>query len=727
MARVSWKLRRRLALVLCLFFLLFFSLILRLSFLQVISADELAEKGSSQQLREIPVEAERGRIFDRNGNVLALSVSCDSVYARPTEISADKAAAIASALGDILGKDEKSILKKLTSGRSFEWIARKIDEERAKAVRKADLDGIGLTTETKRSYPQAMLACHVLGFVGIDNQGLEGIEAIRDGELSGRNGAVLARYDSHGKEIAGSVKTYQEPTSGSSLVLTIDENIQFFCERELDAVMNGSVAPKGVSAIVMDPANGEILALACRPGYDPNEYGSYESALWRNTSVSDFYEPGSTAKILTMSAALEENVVSEKDTFYDRGFINVGKVKIRCWSSKPHGSETFVEVAENSCNPAFVEVGQRIDADDPLTFYRYLKSFGIGQLTGIPLPGESSGSLRVYANAADVNSVDIANMYIGQGYGVTMIQLVTAVSAAVNGGKLMEPHLVKSIIREDGETVEEIKPKVIRRVISAKTSRRVRAVLESVVANGTGNKAYIPGYRVGGKTGTAQKFIDGSYSKSKYVASFIGIAPMNDPALVCLVVIDEPGSYPVYGGTIAAPVAGAIMEDALVYLGVESQFGVEEAEKLQKEAEEKGETPDLPDLSSATVMVPSVIGLSAEEAKTILTDIGFEVRLTGSGGEVTSQTPGVLSEVKEGSTILLTLGETTGSSFEVPDLGGMNLLEAEQICSALGLVFIPDGNGCCVDQSLKAGSSAVRGDMITVTFKEKTDERSTFD
>ncbi|MBQ2764309.1 MAG: stage V sporulation protein D [Firmicutes bacterium] len=567
-ARIPRYIRMRNLWIFFLFALLFLLLFGRLFYLHTFAAEDLSEKARDQQMREVPVEAERGDILDRNGELLAVSVSVSSVYAMPTEIAKEDAPAIASELGSVLGLEEDTILKKITSGRSFEWIARKIDDDLAQQVELADLKGIGLTTETRRSYPNNELACHVLGFVGIDNQGLEGIEAIRDDVLTGTDGFILMSYDSHGKAIAGSTETYCEPTQGRGLRLTLDENIQYFCERELDALMSSSVDPKGATAIVMDPNSGEILALASRPGYDPNAFGDYDPSLWRKTALTDFYEPGSTAKILTMSAAIEEGAVTEEDRFYDRGYISVGKVKIRCWAHTPHGSETFVEVAENSCNPAFVEVGQRIDSDDALTFYRYLKNFGIGQKTGLPLPGESGGSLRSYQKPEDVNAVDIANMYIGQGYGVTPIQLITAVSAAVNGGILYEPHLVSAVLDEKGQVAQEIEPKKIRRVISEETSRRVCAILESVVANGTGKNAYIEGFRVGGKTGTAQKFVDGAYSKSKYVASFIGIAPMDDPQVVCLVVIDEPGSYPVYGGTIAAPVCRGILEDTLLYLGV---------------------------------------------------------------------------------------------------------------------------------------------------------------
>ena len=713
--RVPRRLKKRMVWIFLLFSVLFFMLFGRLFYLQTFASDELEEKGLDQQMREVPVEAERGEITDRNGNTLAVSVSVESVYASPTEIDPEEAPEIAEKLSAILNLDEETILKKLTSGRSFEWLKRKTDDETTAKIRDAALPGIGLTTETKRSYPNHELACHVLGFVGIDNQGLEGLEAMRDSVLRGTDGHILAQYDSHGQEIAGSAQTYVEPEAGNGLQLTIDENIQYFCERELDAVMNSSVNPKGVTAIVMDPDTGEILALASRPGYNPNHYGDYDPSLWRNTAVSDFYEPGSTAKILTMGAALEEGAVDEDDRFYDRGFVTVGKVKIRCWSRTPHGSETFVEVAENSCNPAFVEVGQRLDKKDSLTFYRYLKNFGIGQMTGIPLPGESGGSLRAYEKQEDVNAVDIANMYIGQGYGVTPIQLITAVSAAVNGGTLMEPHLVKAVLNEDGSVKEEIKPKKVRRVISEETSQRVCRILESVVANGTGNKAYIPGYRVGGKTGTAQKFVDGSYSKTKYVASFIGAAPMDDPEVVCLLVIDEPGSYPIYGGTIAAPVCKRILEDTLVYLGVEPQLTSEEAAALEEEAGEPAEY----------VTVPSVTGLFPEEAAAVLEDAGFEIRIEGSGRSVVSQTPAVLEEALKGSTVLITLGDSAESSVVLPDLTGKRLLEVGQIMESLGLVFVYEGSGTAVSQTPAAGTAVRRGEAVTVKFEEDPNDKIT--
>lgn len=705
--RIFWILMLLLFLFLCVFF--------RLFYLQVVASEDLKEKAEEQQMREVPVEAGRGTIFDRNGKVVAISVSVDSVYASPTQIDKAEAPAIAKALAETLSLDEEKVLAKLTSNRGYEWIKRKISEEESEALRKYDFDGIGFTAETERKYPNGTLASNILGFVGIDNQGLEGIEAVKDETLIGSNGSILAQYDSHGKEIAASVRRYAAPKEGKGLVLTIDENIQYFCERELDALVNSAVKPKGATILMMEPKSGEILALATRPNYDPNHFGDYDSSTWRNSAISDFYEPGSTAKILTLSAALEEGVVTESDTFYDSGSITVGKTKIRCWG-KPHGSETLVEVAENSCNPAFVSIGQRIDDEDDRTFYRYLKAFGMGKKTGISLTGESSGSLRDLEAADSVNPLDVANMYIGQGYGVTALQLVTAVSAAVNGGNLMEPHLVKAVKDSEGNVVETIEPKIVQNVISEKTSQRVRSILESVVANGTGSKAYIEGYRVGGKTGTAQKFIDGAYSKTKYVASFIGFAPADDPKVVCLVVVDEPSSYPVYGGTIAAPVFQKAMTDTLSYLGVAPQM-----DAVSKDRENSAK--DL--LSKEKVTVPSLLGLSQEEAGALLEDKKLKAKVTGSGEMVVSQNPGALAKATEGSEVILTLGEKSAYSVTVPDCIGKRLLECDDLLFSLGLTLLPKGTGSAVAQFPEAGTAVPRGTSVTVKFSAAKDEEET--
>ena len=359
-----------------------------------------------------------------------------------------------------------------------------------------------------------------------------------------------------------------------------------------------------------------------------------------------------------------------------------------------------------------MEVGQRIDEDDNETFYRYLKAFGIGQETGLELPGESNGSLRDLSSQDEINPIDVANMYIGQGYGVTPIQLVTAVSAAVNGGTLMEPHLVKEIRDSNGNVKETVAPKEIRRVISEETSSRVCSILESVVANGTGNKAYIEGYRVGGKTGTAQKFIDGAYSKSKYVASFIGFAPADDPEIVCLVVIDEPGSYPIYGGTIAAPVFQKVVSDTLPYLGVEPQISSEE--------ENDGDTTSIKEeLETKTIAVPSVTGLSQEEAEKILNESGLTLRISGEGDIVSSQVPAPLTKVAKGDEVILTMGDDGADTVTIPNLKGKGILACSEIAEALGLVFVPEGSGIAVSQQPEAGTELKRGEVIKVVFENQ--------
>ncbi|MEG1501713.1 MAG: penicillin-binding transpeptidase domain-containing protein, partial [Clostridiales bacterium] len=353
----------------------------------------------------------------------------------------------------------------------------------------------------------------------------------KNAELSGKAGSIVGEFDSLNREIPQADSVFNPPVDGNDLVLTIDENIQFFCERELDKVMAGEHPPKGASVIMMNPKTGEILAMANRPAYDPNERQKYQSSDFRNFLVNDAYEPGSTFKIITSAVALEEDVVTPESRFYDPGYKIVGSAKINCWRSyNPHGSQSFREVMQNSCNPCFVETGLRIEEKEKGLFYKYIKAFGYGQPTGICLSGESAGLMIKEENLLPVN---IGTISIGQGISVTPLQMVSAVSAVVNGGTLLKPQLIRQVKDKDGNIVQDFAPQEVRRVISKETSKTVCSMLESVVTEGTAWRAYVPGYRVGGKTGTAQKPGKGGYLPDKYVVSFLGVVPMDDPQLVC--------------------------------------------------------------------------------------------------------------------------------------------------------------------------------------------------
>lgn len=702
--------RRRIA---CLFFgaiAVFFLLLLRLAYLQFALGSELQLKAEQLRMREVPIAAKRGTIYDRNHKKLAVSISTDSIYALPPEVKySGKAEEIAKQLAPILEISEEKLIEKITANRSFEWLKRKVNFENAQKIRELDLPGIKIVEESQRFYPKDTLAAHVLGFAGIDNQGLEGIEITHDADLKGIPGNIVVEYDARGRELPQAIHKYNPPVDGYSMVLTIDETIQYFAERELDKVMASTSKPKSATIIIMQPKTGEILALANRPAYDSNNYGDFDAQIWRNAAVSNTYEPGSTFKIITTAAALEEGVVTPEDRFYDPGYYEVGGHRIKCWRSyNPHGSESFREVMQNSCNPGFVEVGLRLENKEKGIFYKYIKAFGIGVKTGIELPGEASG---IMINEKDLKPINIGTISIGQGIAVTPVQLITAVSAVANGGVLMEPQIVREVLDSDNKVVKSFQPKPVRRVISEQTAEIERDLLESVVSQGTGRNGYIPGYRVGGKTGTAQKPGPGGYQPGKYVASFMGIAPINNPEIVALVIIDEPQGYPNQGGQIAAPVFKAVAEDTLRYLGVVSQYTYEEENSGDIETEAK------------LVSVPEVVNLSLEEATKVLTLEGLKIETVGQGKVVTSQTPAGMAKVEEGSKVILNLGAGDQSlvpgMVTVPDLTGKRIREVAELLSAMGLKLDPEGHGKVVRQEPIPGTKIQAGQEVKVFFSEE--------
>lgn len=550
--------RKRLVIVFLFVSVIMLGLGCRLGYLQLYKSDWLSENAIDQRVRNIPVEPRRGIIYDRKGNEFAVSISIESVYAIPAEISDVENAA--ANLAAILDLDENKLAKKLKKRQAFTWIARKITTEQANAVKKLNLLGIGLTEEGDRSYPQDNLASHVMGFTGLDSQGLDGVELTFDQYLRGSKGSIIIEYDGSGKEIPYAVHRYIAPIAGKDLYLTLDMVIQKIVERELDKVMEETKA-KSATIIAMQPYTGEILALANRPDYDPNRFAEFAPKTWRNVAISNAFEPGSTFKILTTTAVMGEKTTSLGERFFDSGAIDVQGRTIHCWKHGGHGSQTFKEVVENSCNTGFVTVGLRLGAD---LFYQYLSAFGLGKATGVDLPGEAKG---IVINQAKVQPINLATMSMGQSIAVTPIQLVSAVAAAINGGVHLKPQIAKMVKDHDGQAIAEFQPEKIGQVVPEETSKQVREILESVVANGTGKNAYIEGYRIGGKTGTAQKVGDGGYMQGKYIASFVGFAPADKPQIVLMIAIDEPeGLY--YGGQIAAPVFKNIMQDVLKYLKI---------------------------------------------------------------------------------------------------------------------------------------------------------------
>lgn len=690
--------RKRIATLFFLFIIGFLVLSGRLVWVQFVKGAELTEKAIQNRMRDIPVESKRGIIYDRNGNELAISISADSIYVIPAELKrSGQEKEVAAQLASILEIDEESIYKRITQNSSFEWIKRQAEPEKSQKIRELDLPGIGMTEESRRYYPKGTLASHILGISGIDNTGLEGIDQYYNDLVGGTKGRIIIEHDAANRPIPEATHKYIAPIDGANLVLTIDETIQYITERELDKMFKERNA-KSAAAIVMDPNTGEILAMASRPDFDPNNYNDYPAANRRNFAINDVYEPGSTMKITTASMALEEKVITPESHLFCPGHVKVGKETIGCSGDKAHGDQTFTKVVENSCNVGFVKVGLEVGLD---TYFKYIKAFGFGQVTGIDLPGEAAGIL---VNPQNAKQIDLATMSMGQANAVTPIQLVTAASVVANGGNLIKPHLVKQVIDNEGQVIKNNEPQIVRRVISAETAATLAGILEGVVTDGTGKNAYIEGYRVAGKTGTAQKVAPtGGYMSSEYVASFLGFAPADKPQLACIVVVDAPQGYPYYGGWVAAPPFREILKDSLRYLEVPAQ-GLTNKEDSREQ-----------------VLVPDVVNLPLAEAISTINNRGLHVKVSGTGNIVWQQTPKPQTKIYRGSQVVISLspfeaGEQNGE-VTVPDLQGKSMKEVARILADLSLHLLPEGYGLAYEQIPEAGKVITGGSSVKVKFQ----------
>ncbi len=695
--------RRRMVWVLILAMLGFLAVITKLFIVQLLQSSDLQVKAEESRTRALTVSASRGTIYDQNGNKLAISITADSIAALPASVKAsEKAEDTAKILSELLEMDYQEVYDIITGDSSYVWVQRKVPFDVSEQIRELELPGIEIVEESERFYPQGTLAAHVLGFAGVDNQGLDGIEIAMDEYLSGEDGYIVGQYDANGNAMVHKEYEYIAPEHGYDVYLTIDEPIQYYCERALAELQASETPAKRAGIIIMDPDTGYILGMACSDPYDPNEWDEYDSSTWRNWLISDAYEPGSTFKTITLSTAVEEGTVSASDTFYDPGYIDVYGAKIHCWTTVPHGTQTLAEAVKNSCNPAFVAIGQTIEAKESGLFYKYIHAFGFGKPTGIDLPGEAVGILQ-----SDPGPVELATSAIGQGIAVTPIQMITAVSAIANGGTLLKPQIVEKITNGD-EVVYEASREPVRQVISSSTADAVREMLIGVVSEGSGSNAAIDGYLIGGKTGTAQKAENGVYAAGKYVGSFIGMVPANDPELVCLVVVDEPsGSY--YGSQTAAPIFKDVMTDVLRYLGIAPTEPVEEEE----------------DSSSVTAQVPNLVDMDVDSAVEKLRALGLSAEVTGDGPLVTVQSPSPYSTVDSNSTVGLTAGgvEQSGDStlVDVPNLFGKRYSEAVSILSELGLKMSAEGSGVVYDQDPARGTAVESGSTVTVYFSEEDD------
>ena len=628
---------KRIKIVLLIILFIFIIIIAKVFYIEVIDYKKLNSLASGLWSRNLPIEADRGNIYTVDGEAIAGNLTTTSLVFIPNQIKNKDL--VAEKISEILDVPKSKIEEHLYKKSMMERVhpeGRRLSYEIADKIENLHFDGVYLLKESKRYYPHNEMLSHVLGYVGIDNQGLSGLELEYDDILTGEYGSIQYFSDAKGNNLERN-SVYVEPEDGLDIYLTVNYGIQSSIERELDNVVL-RYNPDGAWAIAMDPNTGEILGMSSRPNFNPNSYKDYDTeTINRNMAIWASYEPGSTFKILTLSAAVNEGKVDLlKDTFYDGGSVNVDGARIKCWKHGGHGSQTFLEVVQNSCNPGFVELGNRLGKE---TLFDYINKFGYGKKTGIDLNGEATGILF---SLDKVGPVELATTAFGQGVSVTALQQVVAVSAAINGGILYKPYIVKRVAyHENGQIIKEVKPTIVRdNIVTKDTSEKVRMTLESVVSLGTGRNAYIDGYRVGGKTGTAQKVNNGIYMQGNYIVSFIGFLPANDPKIVVYLAIDNPKGVTQYGGTVSAPIVKNIMEDAITSLNIEKQDGG--TEKKYQWYDKKYYT------------VPNVVGKSKKEATSMLKS--FSVEYSGSGDVVVNQSPDSDSRIAEGEKVRLYLG-----------------------------------------------------------------------
>lgn len=628
---------KRIKIVLLIILFIFIIITAKVFYIEVIDYKKLNSLASGLWSRNLPIEADRGNIYTVDGEAIASNLTTTSLVFIPNQIKNKDL--VAEKISEILDVPKSKIEEHLYKKSMMERVhpeGRRLSYKIADKIENLHFDGVYLLKESKRYYPHNEMLSHVLGYVGIDNQGLSGLELEYDDILTGEYGSIQYFSDAKGNNLERN-SIYVEPEDGLDIYLTVDYGIQSSIERELDNVVL-RYNPDGAWAIAMNPNTGEILGMSSRPNFNPNSYKDYDTeTINRNMAIWASYEPGSTFKILTLSAAVNEGKVDLlKDTFYDGGSVNVGGARIKCWKHGGHGSQTFLEVVQNSCNPGFVELGNRLGKE---TLFDYINKFGYGKKTGIDLNGEATGILF---SLDKVGPVELATTAFGQGVSVTALQQVVAVSAAINGGTLYKPYIVKRVAyHENGQIIKEVKPTIVRdNIVTKDTSEKVRMTLESVVSLGTGRNAYIDGYRVGGKTGTAQKVNNGIYMQGNYIVSFIGFLPANDPKIVVYLAIDNPKGVTQYGGTVSAPIVKNIMEDAITSLNIEKQDGG--TEKKYQWYDKKYYT------------VPNVVGKSKKEATSMLKS--FSVEYSGSGDVVVNQSPDSDSRITEGEKVRLYLG-----------------------------------------------------------------------
>lgn len=702
----------------------------RVFYLTIVRGEELSEKAETQQLKDTEITAMRGTIYDSNGNVLAQSASVWNVFIDPLNIKDKQRDLIVDEFANLFGYDadeKKEFYERTTHQNHYELVEKKVEnnikEKLSKFVSENKLGGcIGTEQTTKRYYPYGTLASSVIGFTGSDDQGLSGIESYYDEQLTGTNGRIITAKDAKSNNIANDYETSIAATDGDSIVLTINQTIQYYLEKGLRETMNEYQA-KGAYGVVMNCNTGAVLAMSSLPDYDCNEpykltYSKDKKAIkklsdktakqeaesaavqnqWRNFTVSDTYVPGSVFKTFVASAALEENVVNLNTTYNCTGSIQVDKYKMKCHYHPGHGTQTLTQGLENSCNPFFITIGQKLGVHN---YFKYFDAFGFTQKTNIDLPGEASPQ---YYKEDQYGIVELSSASFGQTNSLTPIQVCTGLCAIANGGKLLQPYLVSSIVDANGKTVKKTETKEIRQVISADTSEKVRKMMKSVVDNGTGKNGYVAGYSVGGKTGTSTKLGESKDGEGdKYIVSFGAIAPSDDPEIAMLIIVDEP-NQDLGGGALCAPIAAQVTQEAMNVLGIEPKYNDSEMKDLSKQT-------------------PNVVGKSLDEAKKTLEENNLNYVVVGDDSTVTRQCPSGADTIPNGGTVYLYTDDAEKQTVIVPDFTGLTVNEAKDLASSSNLNIQIAGNSMssgtvvAYRQSEEKQAKVEKGTVVTVTFK----------
>lgn len=722
-------------------YVLFTILICRLTYIMTVKAPEYAGMAEEQWTSEVKIDAVRGKILDRNGKELAvsadvyrvdldlktlrnyLSTSLSNLSSKeiarrqnvgvpvPTGDSGLTINDIAPVIAETLNMDKDEVLKKLDtrleSGKpaDFATLIRRIDKEEADKVNELKIGGIVVSKDTKRIYPNNNFLSHVLGSTDPDGKGLTGIESEYNTYLSGIPGVKIGELDKNNNDLPYSQSTFTSPVNGKDVTLTIDETIQSFAEKAAEQAYKANNA-KAASVLVMDPKTGEVLAMANKPDFDPNNpregYESFDGEtssdkiqkMWRNRLVSDSFEPGSIFKVITAIAALEENLVNENSTFYCGGSIQLADRTINCWELGGHGAQTFPEIVQNSCNIGFIKVGEMLGKEK---LYEYIKKFGFGELTGIDLQGETEGIVKIPENTSPT---DLATISFGHTNTVNSVQYMAAFNAVANGGTWIQPHLMKEITHEDDngvKVVDETYNPNKKTVASEDKTAELRSYLERVVTSGSATATFIDGYHIGGKTGTANKMENGRYIDGKYISSFVGMAPVDDPKVTVMITVDEPSTGMYYASQVAAPYAKPLFMDIFNYLN--NKFSNEGENKIAKEH-----------------IIPEIRGMKKDDAIKVLSDLNLEYEIDTDGDKVASVKPYPGTAVKEGSKITISASGSSDDSKNIvmPDVRGYAKEDASKVLENLGLSVVFEGEGVVSQQSISQGEIITKGTLVTL-------------